>query len=183
MSERVHGMTLRAPPIRGPDAKHRRQPWRVQPGDANAVSSCRLVRLFPSPFWPVKKGISRQNRPKERLYKGEHFKRYSHRIPSIQWCEVVWFRQGVPRTSESVPPIAKTGLLKRTARTLGRAQRPKLILSERDRVARVGSISVERGRGSGPFQTAKALFVHFGAIKMDIEVGNNLNGWRERTVE
>jgi hypothetical protein len=110
---------------------------------------------------------------------------------------------GVPRTSESVPPIAKTGLLKRTARTLGRAQRPKLILSERDPVARVGSISVEHGRGSGPFQTAKALLlreshpkgtsslrsgrsarlVHFGAIKMDIGVGKNLNGWRERTVE
>jgi hypothetical protein len=32
MAERVHGMTLRALPIRGPDAKHRRQPWRVQPG-------------------------------------------------------------------------------------------------------------------------------------------------------
>jgi hypothetical protein len=32
MSERVHGMTLRALPIRGPDAVQRRQPQRVQPG-------------------------------------------------------------------------------------------------------------------------------------------------------
>ena len=58
MSERVPRMTLRALPIRGPDAKHRRQPRRVPPGDANEVSSCRLVRLFPSLFGPVKKGHS-----------------------------------------------------------------------------------------------------------------------------
>jgi hypothetical protein len=32
MSERVHGMTLRALPIRGPEAERRRQPQRVQPG-------------------------------------------------------------------------------------------------------------------------------------------------------
>jgi hypothetical protein len=49
-------------PIRGPDAEQSRQPQRVQPGDANAVSECRLVRLFPSPFWPVKKGTSRGTR-------------------------------------------------------------------------------------------------------------------------
>jgi hypothetical protein len=40
---------------------------------------------------------------------------------------------------------------------------------------------VERGRGSGPFQAAKALFVHFGAIKMDIGIGIDLNEWREQT--
>jgi hypothetical protein len=34
----------------------RRPPQRDQPGDANAVSWCQLVRLFLSPFWPVKKG-------------------------------------------------------------------------------------------------------------------------------
>jgi hypothetical protein len=39
----------------GPEAERRRQPQRVQPGDVNAVSECRLVRLFPSPFGPVKK--------------------------------------------------------------------------------------------------------------------------------
>jgi hypothetical protein len=38
MSERVHGMTLRALPIRGPDAEQHRQPQRGQSGDANAVS-------------------------------------------------------------------------------------------------------------------------------------------------
>jgi hypothetical protein len=42
--------------IPGPEAGQGRQPQRVQPGDANAGSECRLVRLFPSPFGPVKKG-------------------------------------------------------------------------------------------------------------------------------
>ncbi len=70
---------------------------------------------------------------------------------------LVWTRCP-SRISEPVPFIAEIGLLKRTARTLGRAQRPKLILSERDPIARVGSISVERGRGSGPFQTAKPFY-------------------------
>jgi hypothetical protein len=37
MSERVHGMTLRALAIRGPDAGQSRQPQRVPPGDANEV--------------------------------------------------------------------------------------------------------------------------------------------------
>jgi hypothetical protein len=39
-------------PIRGPDAGQRRQPQRVQPGG-----------FFSSPFWPVKKGTSRQVAP------------------------------------------------------------------------------------------------------------------------
>jgi hypothetical protein len=38
MSERVHGMTLRALAIRGPGEEQVCQPQRVQPGDANAVS-------------------------------------------------------------------------------------------------------------------------------------------------
>ena len=46
----------RAPcPLR-PGAEQGRQPRRVPPGDANAGSECRLVRLFPSPSWPLKEG-------------------------------------------------------------------------------------------------------------------------------
>jgi hypothetical protein len=52
--------------------------------EASPSAAARTARrLFPSPFWPVKKGTSRQGRPKEQLHKGEHFERYSHRIPSI----------------------------------------------------------------------------------------------------
>jgi hypothetical protein len=43
-------------PIRGPDAGQSRQPQRVQPGDANAVSEYRLVRLFSSLFGRSKRG-------------------------------------------------------------------------------------------------------------------------------
>jgi hypothetical protein len=48
------------------------------------------------------------------------------------------FEQRTLRTSEPTPFIALTGLLKRTARTHGCAERPKFIMSERDIVARVG---------------------------------------------
>jgi len=64
-------------PIRGPDAGQRRQPQRVQPGDANEVSSCRLTRLFPSPFWPVKKGTSRWVRPEGSLQQRRRSHTYS----------------------------------------------------------------------------------------------------------
>jgi len=48
-----------------------RQPQRVQPGDANAVSWCRLVQLFPPPFGPVKQGTCRRAQPTEGCMKAE----------------------------------------------------------------------------------------------------------------
>jgi hypothetical protein len=68
-----------------PDAKHRRQPQRVQPGDANAVSECRLVRLFPSPFWPVKKGTPHEEpAPTVSAETGASATSEAHRSPSIK---------------------------------------------------------------------------------------------------